>query len=724
MVDHSTEKQPIGSPNRMLRLFLISVLGLFLELLLIRWITTEINIFAYLQNTVLVVCFMGLGMGCLSSRQPASMYKGLIALFFLVLLLSITPIRLNLGKTSALLSALGDLEVWQMAVTDSPLGTVMHVSIGLMISFFLMVLMWGVFFPIGRTLGRLMDEDPSPIRAYSINIAGSLIGIWLFTLLSVFYQPPGIWFLIVAALTLPFIGNPGRERYQNVILVCAIVVLSWFAGSGMSAIEVLWSPYQKLALHSAGNTFPPGNFYLNVNNTFYLGMFDLRDENIRLKPEIYPAQMRGFSQYDIPPLLHSRPETALVVGSGGGNDVAGALRHGVKRVTAVEIDPAIIQLGRKYHAEKPYNSPKVEIINDDARSFFATSQGQYDLIVFGLLDSHTTTAMTNARLDHYVYTEEALQKAKSLMAPGGIMTLAFEATKPYIADRIARVLRDVFGREPIAFKIPLTGYGPGGLMFVAGNSEMARQRITENAPLRSLIAGWQKMFPSQFTYSTPVTTDDWPYLYLHNRQIPLLYGLLALLMPGLFFYTKWRANLGPLVRGWKMVHWHFFFLGAGFLLLEVQNISKAAVVLGNTWWVNAVVISGILAMILLANWISLRFAVIPLSLVYVGLIGSCAILYFVDLSQFAFLPYFEKALVVGFLAGLPVMFSGVIFARSFSAVSRKDSALGSNLFGAMIGGLLQSLTFITGIKALLLVAAGLYGMAMLTGPKAPDGKSL
>lgn len=48
----------------------ISVLGLYLELLIIRWIGTEIRIFAYLQNTVLVVCFLGLGLRFMSSRDP------------------------------------------------------------------------------------------------------------------------------------------------------------------------------------------------------------------------------------------------------------------------------------------------------------------------------------------------------------------------------------------------------------------------------------------------------------------------------------------------------------------------------------------------------------------------------------------------------------------------------------------------------------------------------
>src|ERR1043165_2645447 len=53
-------------------LFLVSVLGLYTELMLIRWVATEMRIFAYLQNTVLVVCFLGLGMGCFTCRQSAS----------------------------------------------------------------------------------------------------------------------------------------------------------------------------------------------------------------------------------------------------------------------------------------------------------------------------------------------------------------------------------------------------------------------------------------------------------------------------------------------------------------------------------------------------------------------------------------------------------------------------------------------------------------------------
>ena len=67
--------------------FLISAAGLFLELLLIRWVSTEIRIFAYLQNTVLVVCFLGLGMGCWDARRrPFALRDLLVPLTGLVVL--------------------------------------------------------------------------------------------------------------------------------------------------------------------------------------------------------------------------------------------------------------------------------------------------------------------------------------------------------------------------------------------------------------------------------------------------------------------------------------------------------------------------------------------------------------------------------------------------------------------------------------------------------------
>ena len=119
-------------------------------------------------------------------------------------------------------------------------------------------------------------------------------------------------------------------------------------------------------------------------------------------------------------------------------------------------------------------------------------------------------------------------------------------------------------------------------------------------------------------------------------------------------------------------------------------------------------------MALLANWLAHSVPQLPVRAAYAALIGVCVALYFVDLARLAGLPYAGKALVVGGLTSLPVLFSGIIFIRSFAVAAEKDSALGANLIGALVGALLQSVTFVTGIKALLLIVTALYLLSLLS----------
>lgn len=717
-----TESVSIRGSRATWILFLVSVLGLYLELALIRWIGTEIRIFAYLQNTILVVCFMGLGLGCLTCRRPIALSDLLIPLFILMLLMAVPPSRGMLGKTTEMLSVLDDLVIWEPAKSASAMQGLRSVAFGLGLAFLLMLLVCDIFIPIGRLMGRLIDDHPRTIWAYSVNVAGGLIGIWLFVLLSACGQPPVSWFGVAAALLIALIAAraTGTPRRLDVALTVGVVVLAWFASLELGAIDVRWSPYQKLVLRKKDPTLPEiGEFQVMVNNTSYQGMIDLDERQVAADPNQYPPALRGLSQYDIPFLLHAAPRNVLLVGAGAGNDAAGALRHGVEQVTAVEIDPQIIDLGRRYHPERPYNSPRVKLVNDDARSFFASSRERFDVIVFGLLDSHTTTAMTNARLDDYVYTRESLQQARSSLADGGVMVLSFEARKPYIADRMARALHQVFGSHPICFRVPWGSYGWGGLMFVEGDLARISKQIAGHPRLAACIEAWRQDQRLALSGTTLVTTDDWPYLYLARPRIPLLYYLLAGLLFLLLLHGIGRSLARELVGNWGRTHWHFFFLGAAFLLLEVQNVSKASVVLGSTWLVNAVIISAVLAMVLLANLIVARFPQIPSTMAYAGLCGTCVALYFVDISRFAFLPYATKAVIVGSLTSLPMLFGGIVFIRSFTAVARKDWAMGANLIGSLVGGLLQSVTFMTGIRALLLIVAALYLAAILSRPRVP-----
>jgi len=694
---------------------MISILGLFLETLFIRWIGTEIRIFAYLQNTILVACFLGLGIGTFTSSKRIEIKQSLIPMTIFMILMAIPITRLVLGSTSEMLSTLGDFVIWGEDTTADPTQRIILIAAGLALTYGVLVMIVDIFVPLGRILGRLMNRSSNPIVAYSVNIFGSILGTWSFVLLSFFYQPPFVWFLITAILLTIFILWSNRDKKINFALLGLIVILSWFASQVPGALKVTWSPYQKLAVRQSQATWL-GDYYIEVNNICYQVIIDLRDKQVAAHPEKFSPELKGLSQYDMPMLLHPDPKSVLIVGAGSGNDAAGALRHSVQSVTAVEIDPAIIMIGKEFHPEQPYFSSRVKVINDDARSFFATTSDEYDVISFGLLDSHTTTALTNARLDHYVYTRESLIQAKSKLRAGGIMTLTFLAQRPFIAGRINEVLEEVFHQPPMVIQIPINAYGAGGVMFVTGDLVNVRKQLQQNPSLAAYIKHLQTVNPVPLPQNVKATTDDWPYLYLEFPEIPLLYywliGLIVLVF--LRSYIKWQANKNISIK--SSTFWHFFFLGAAFLLLEVQNISKASVVLGNTWEVNAIIISSILTLALLANWIAYKFPKLPFTIIYFLLVGTCLTLYFIDLARFGFLPYPLKATIVGTLTSLPMLFSGIVFVRSFATVQDRSNALGANLIGALVGALLQSITFITGIRALLLVVAGFYLLSLFTAP--------
>ena len=77
-------------------------------------------------------------------------------------------------------------------------------------------------------------------------------------------------------------------------------------------------------------------------------------------------------------------KTIAIVGSGSGNDVAAAIRAEIKDIDAVEIDPAIFQLGAYYHPEAPYSDPRVNVSIGDARSFLREGKKilRYDTLRF------------------------------------------------------------------------------------------------------------------------------------------------------------------------------------------------------------------------------------------------------------------------------------------------------------------------------------------------------
>src|SRR5205814_931739 len=60
---------------------------------------------------------------------------------------------------------------------------------------------------------------------------------------------------------------------------------------------------------------------------------------------------------------------------------------------------------------------------------------------------------------------------------------------------------------------------------------------------------------------------------------------------------------------------------------------------------------------------------------------------------------------------LPVVCAGLLFGLECQTVDSPSAALGANMLGAVAGGLMENLSLVIGMRALLLVAMGLYCLA-------------
>lgn len=117
--------------------------------------------------------------------------------------------------------------------------------------------------------------------------------------------------------------------------------------------------------------------------------------------------------------------SALIIGSGGGVEVLAALRNGVRRVVAVEVNPLINDLVRGPMAGylgHLFADPRVELHTDEARSFIARHPERYDAIVAAHTISNAATAAGALSLaESYLLTVEALISCLDHLSAQGVL---------------------------------------------------------------------------------------------------------------------------------------------------------------------------------------------------------------------------------------------------------------------------------------------------------------
>ena len=175
-----------------------------------------------------------------------------------------------------------------------------------------------------------------------------------------------------------------------------------------------------------------------------------------------------------------------------------------------------------------------------------------------------------------------------------------------------------------------------------------------------------------------------------------------------------------------------FFMGAGFLLLETKSVVQFALLFGTTWFVNALVFAGILLVILAAIEVERRTRIRRPGLLFSLLFGGLLVAGLVPGSWLLSLATAPRFLAASALAFFPVFIANLVFAERFRDTADPTTAFGANLLGAMLGGVLEYLSLITGYRGLLVIAAILYMLAWVFGARkigrstveAPEGDAL
>ncbi len=262
--------------------------------------------------------------------------------------------------------------------------------------------------------------------SYSFNLLGSLLGIILFIIFSFLETTPLIWIIFSLILFIMIIRN--HLKYYTLSIFSVLFLTILLSINIKDDKETIYSPYQNISVQHIASPINP--IILQNGHLFYQTILNLSDNllftrenevlDVRIMgPKVNKTHEKEF--YNLPySIVKKKPNSILIVGSGAGNDVASANRYNIKKITAVEIDPVIADLGNKYHPELPYKNENVITVIDDARNYISKTNQSFDSIVYALLDSQTNLSSKGGiRLDSYVYTVEAFKEAKGKLNKDG-----------------------------------------------------------------------------------------------------------------------------------------------------------------------------------------------------------------------------------------------------------------------------------------------------------------
>ena len=315
-----------GKNRQTISLLIASFMSLYFEMLIIRWLGAEIRVFSFFKNLIMMAAFLGLGIGFALSKREKDHWEKFIPMMLIYSLL-VTLIGTVVGG-NVIMPDIGEY-FWKAQAESIWASTIFFVLIVLV--FFSATLF--LFVPAGQLVGRQMQGLP-PIKAYIINLMGSLVGIWAFALVSYLRLSPWAWLLFGLMIALWFVPRDRKTFIFNLFSSVGIIVVLLLTQG-----DTKWSPYYRVDVSLLSDVvenevFPnqpeEAGYYLSVNQLVHMNILNLTPEYLEANPVFADLVRPRVTIYNLPYQI-VEPESVLIVGAGSGNDIAAGLRNGAKK---------------------------------------------------------------------------------------------------------------------------------------------------------------------------------------------------------------------------------------------------------------------------------------------------------------------------------------------------------------------------------------------------------
>jgi len=369
------------------------------------------------------------------------------------------------------------------------------------------VMLLGAVAPYAIRLAVTRVEDSGTIagRLYAISTVGSLTGTFLSALVLIPLIGTRRTF-VVFALACAIVAVPGVAKRRAALLVPALIVIllalpvgTIKAADGAAVLAEADTTYQYARVVEE----PDGERLLELN------------EGQAIHSLYRPGSYLTSGYWDellVAPfaLLPDRPRRIAILGNAAGT-TARAYGHYFPntQVDAVEIDPELTELGRRFFDMR---NERMQVHHQDARPFLRRSNSRYDVIMID--------AYRQPYVPFYLATEEFFELAQDRLAPGGAVVV--NVGHPEGQDDLEKMLSATIGsvfdsvaRDPV---------DDTNTIVIAGSANAPAERLrrasrTLPGDLRGLARATAARIEAPLEGGPVYTDDRAPVEWLIDRSI-------------------------------------------------------------------------------------------------------------------------------------------------------------------------------------------------------------